>query len=64
LITYKNKLLVCTLKKEVKMKASDFLKKTTKVSKRSFKKRRRGISVNFTAMCDGDCGDGVCGQCD
>ena len=45
------------------MKAAEFLKMKTQVSEETFVERPQGLSTEFSALCDGNCGDGVCGQC-
>jgi hypothetical protein len=46
------------------MSAAKFLASQSKVTDVSFDERPQGLSAQFSSLCDGNCGDGVCGQCD
>jgi len=45
------------------MSAADMLMQHSQVSDAKFEKRPVGLTGKFSSLCDGDCGDGVCGQC-
>jgi hypothetical protein len=46
------------------MKAAEFLSMFSKSKGNTFHMRPQGVSGRFSSLCDGNCGDGVCGQCD
>ncbi len=43
--------------------ASEMLSKHSHASDLQFEDRPSGLTGKFSSLCDGDCGDGVCGQC-
>ena len=49
--------------KEKTLSAAEMLSRHTKTSGKQFKVRPVGLTGKFSSLCDGDCGDGVCGQC-
>ncbi len=50
-------------KKQKKKNAAEMLLKHSLASQVHFEKRPIGLTGKFSSLCDGDCGDGVCGQC-
>lgn len=43
--------------------AAEMLLGNAQVSDATFAERPVGLTGKFASLCDGDCGDGVCGQC-
>ncbi len=43
--------------------ASQMLQERSDSSDATFTERPLGVTGQFSSLCDGDCGDGVCGQC-
>lgn len=52
-----------TTRRETPKTAAEMLREQSNSHYTTFKNRPQGLTGQFSSLCDGDCGDGVCGQC-